>query len=242
MENEKKVAVVTGGSRGIGRAIVTALAESGCLVHFNYARDAEAARAVSDATGAVAERIDIRETENVSRWIKTIHKERKRIDILVNNAGVTRDTLLATMSEEAWRTVIETNLTGAWNAARAVIRPMLRQREGRIINISSVSGVLGAPGQVNYAAAKAGLIGMTKALAREVASRGITVNAVAPGYIETEMFLAMPEEARQAACAQVPLGRIGTPEEVAALVTFLALGPTDYLTGQVICLDGGLAM
>ncbi|RME03933.1 MAG: SDR family oxidoreductase [Deltaproteobacteria bacterium] len=242
MENGKKVAVVTGGSRGIGRAIVTSLAETGCVVHFNYARDADAAQAVSDATGATAQQVDIRDTQGVSQWIKAIHKQCRRIDILVNNAGITCDTLLATMSEEAWHRVIETNLTGAWNAARAVIRPMLRQRGGRILNISSVSGVLGAPGQVNYAAAKAGMIGMTKALAREVASRGITVNAVAPGYIDTEMFQAMPEEARQAARAQVPLGRIGTPQEVAALVTFLALGPTDYLTGQVICLDGGLAM
>jgi 3-oxoacyl-[acyl-carrier protein] reductase len=240
-----KVALVTGGSRGIGLAIVHALADAGAAVAL-CARHAEAAveaaKAVESRGGqALAVRADVGNPEAAERLVTACLERFGRLDVLVNNAGVTRDSLVLRMKDEEWDQVLAVNLAGAFRCARAALRPMLKQKQGgRIINISSVVGSMGNAGQANYVASKAGLAGLTKALAREVASRGITVNAVAPGFIETEMTASLPEAAKAAYLAQIPLGRFGATQEVAAAVVFLASEGAGYITGQIIHVNGGM--
>lgn len=241
---EGKVAVVTGGSRGIGRAIALRLSAEGVKVAIG-GRNLEAAERVVaeiEAAGAVGAAVaaDISRESDADGLIQTSIKRFGRLDILVNNAGITKDGLLVRMKEEDWDTVLDINLKGAFFATRAALRPMLRAQAGRIVNISSIAGMMGIPGQANYSAAKAGLIGFTKAVAKEVASRSITVNAVAPGFIETEMTAVLSEDRKRAYLSQIPMGRFGDPTEVAALVSFLVSEAAGYITGQVITIDGGL--
>ena len=247
MKLENRIALVTGASRGIGRAIALALAKEGADVIVNYASSAEAAKEVVSeikALGrkAIALKFDVASFDEVQNAVKEAEENFGPIDILVNNAGITRDTLLMRMKEEDWDKVLGVNLKGAFNCSKAVIQGMMKRRFGRIINISSVIAFSGNPGQTNYAAAKAGLIGLTKSLAREVATRGITVNAVAPGYIETDMTAKIPEKIKQAILAQIPMGRVGKAEEVAPAVVFLASEEASYITGAVIHVNGGLYM
>ena len=242
-----KSAVVTGGSRGIGRAIVLRLAEQGADVCFSYRGNAAAAQeVVGDVTSlgrqAVSVQADVTKPESAEELVKAALDARGKVDILVNNAGVTRDDLIMRMTSESWREVLETNLFGAFYTLKAVTRPMLRARAGRIINITSVSGQAGNAGQANYSSAKAGLIGLTKAAARELASRGITVNAVAPGFVLTELTQDLPADLLEEAKQRTPLGRYGTPEDVAHAVAFLASEEAAYITGQVLAVDGGLVM
>ncbi|MCL6627470.1 3-oxoacyl-[acyl-carrier-protein] reductase [Alicyclobacillus shizuokensis] len=241
------VSIVTGASRGIGRAIAVALAQSGGQVVVNFAgREADAretARLVQEAGGqAIVEQGDVSRREDADRLVECALAAFGRVDVLVNNAGITRDTLLMRMKDDDWQAVLNTNLTGAFHMLRAVTRPMMKQRCGRIINVTSVVGMVGNAGQANYASAKAGLIGLTKSAARELAGRGITVNAVAPGLVETDMTTALPGQAKEHMLQQIPLGRIGRPEDVAAAVAFLASDAAAYITGQVIAVDGGMAM
>ncbi|MCI8505996.1 MAG: 3-oxoacyl-[acyl-carrier-protein] reductase [Lachnospiraceae bacterium] len=243
----ERIAVVTGASKGIGRAIALALAAEGCMVVVNYNGSRERAEAVvleiETAGGkAVAMGCDVSDFKAAEDFFKMVVDWYGRIDILVNNAGITKDGLLMKMSEEDFDRVVGTNLKGAFNCIRHVSRQMLKQRSGRIVNISSVSGVMGNAGQANYSASKAGVIGLTKSAARELASRGITVNAVAPGFIDTEMTQALSEKVKEQACVQIPFGRFGRPEDVAEAVAFLASEQTGYITGQVLCVDGGMAM
>lgn len=242
-----KTAIVTGGSRGIGRAVCLELAGGGANVVLCYAGNEAAAQKTAadvEAAGgkALALRCDVSDAAQVEALVKTAVERFGRVDILVNNAGVTRDNLLMRMSEEDFDAVIAANLKGTFLCMKAVSRLMLKQRYGRIVNLSSVVGLRGNAGQVNYAASKAGVIGMTKSLARELAARGVTVNAVAPGFIETDMTAAMSEAARSAAQESIPMGRLGTPEDVAKAVAFLAGDEAAYLTGQVLAVDGGMAM
>ena len=243
-----KCAVVTGGSRGIGRAIVLRLAEQGADVAFSYRGNEAAAtetRGAIEGLGrrALAYQGDVTDPGSAEGLIKgTLEAFGGKLDILVNNAGITRDDLIMRMSVDAWRDVLETNLFGAFYTLKAVTRPMLRARSGRIINISSVSGQAGQMGQANYSAAKAGLIGLTKAAARELASRGITVNAVAPGFVLTELTQDLPDELKAQITERTPLGRFGTTEEIAYAVAFLASDEAAYITGQVLAVDGGLVM
>jgi 3-oxoacyl-[acyl-carrier protein] reductase len=242
-----KVALVTGGSRGIGRAIVTRFATQGADVAFTYKGNAAAAaETVAVVVGlgrrGLAVQGDAREPTAADGVVKGVLEAFGKIDILVNNAGVTRDDLIMRMTEEAWREVLETNLFGAFWMTKAVTRPMLKARSGRIINITSVSGQAGQTGQANYSAAKAGLIGLTKASARELASRSITVNAVAPGFVLTELTQDLPEALMAEITARTPLGRFGTTEEIANTVAFLASDEAGYITGQVLAVDGGLVM
>lgn len=244
---EGKVAVVTGASRGIGRAIALKLASSGAAVVVNYngsKEKAEKVRQEIEANGGKASiyQCNVSDYEACQNMIQNIIEEYGRIDILVNNAGITRDGLLMKMSEADFDQVIDTNLKGAFNTTRFVTRQMLRQKSGRIINMASVVGVTGNAGQVNYAASKAGVIGLTKATAREVASRGITVNAIAPGFIETDMTDVLPDKVKEASVSQIPLGKFGKPEQVAAAVAFLASDDAGYITGQVLNVDGGMVM
>jgi len=243
----EKVALVTGGSRGIGAAIAHSLSEAGAAVAL-CARHLEAAESVAKAIEArggraLAVKADIGRAEDADRVVAACMDRFGRLDILVNNAGITRDGLVLRMRDEDWDQVLAVNLAGAFRCARAALRPMLKQKQGgRIISIGSVVGSMGNAGQANYAAAKAGLIGLTKALAREVASRGVTVNAVSPGFIDTDLTAGLPESVRRTSLTQIPLGRFGTAGDVAAAVTFLASDGAAYITGQVIHVNGGLYM
>lgn len=244
---EGRVAIVTGASGALGRAIATALAAEGAAVIVHYGSNRDAAEAVVDAIrgqGGRAQSVqaDLSVPDQAQRLVEAAISAFGGVHVLVNNAGIARDTLVLRMKEEDWQTVINTNLSGAFYCTKAVLREFVRRRGGRIINITSVAGQIGTAGQANYAAAKAGLIGLTKAVAREVASRGITVNAVAPGFIEAGMTLQLSAEVVKGYLEQVPLGRAGKPEEVAAAVVFLASDDAAYITGAVLNVDGGLVM
>ena len=244
---EEKIAVVTGASRGIGRAIAKELALKGAFVIVNYNGSKQAAdetvNEITQAGGkAVGVQCNVADAAECEAFINNIISEYGRIDILVNNAGITRDNLLMKMSEEEFDAVIDTNLKGAFNCIKHVSRQMLKQKGGRNINISSVSGVMGNAGQANYCASKAGVIGLTKSVAREIGSRGITVNAIAPGFIDTEMTAVLPDDVKKAMGEQIPLKRFGTTEDVAQAAVFLASDRAAYITGQVLCVDGGMAM
>ena len=249
MAEEKltRTAVVTGGSRGIGRAVCVALAKQGCRVVVNYCLgEAAAAQTVElcrqQGVDAVAVQGEVSTAEGCKKLFDAAMEAYGRVDILVNNAGITRDNLLLRMTEADFDAVLNANLKGAFLCCKEAARRMVRQRYGRIINLSSVVALRGNPGQANYAASKAGLIGLTKSLARELASRNVTVNAVAPGFIETDMTAALPEAVRTAMTGDIPLQRPGTPEDVANAVAFFAAEQSGYLTGQVLCADGGMAM
>jgi 3-oxoacyl-[acyl-carrier protein] reductase len=243
----ERAAFVTGGSRGIGRATVVALAEAGHSVGFCYGRDEEGARATQSAVDAVggkcvATRADVSDPAAVDVAFKEVEAAFGPVTVLVNNAGIAHDGLLVRMSDEQWRSVIDTNLTGAFNTIRRATPAMMKARYGRIVNVSSVAGQIGQAGQANYAAAKAGLVGLTRSVARELARRGITCNAVSPGPIVTSMTDDMPSDWRVQAETTVPLGRFGTPEECAAVITFLCSDAAGYVTGALVPVDGGLGM
>jgi 3-oxoacyl-[acyl-carrier protein] reductase len=235
-----KVALVTGGSRGIGAAISRELARGGARVAVNFRSGREAAEEIAEEVDGVALGANVGDPAEAQELIDRVEAELGDLDILVNNAGVTRDTLIARMSDEDWEDVIDTNLRGAFNTCRAVSRKMLRRRRGAIVNLSSVVGVHGNPGQANYAASKAGIIGLTKALARELGVRGVRVNAIAPGYITTELTDVLTEEQRGLILSNTPLGRLGSPEDVAAAVRFLCSDEAAFVTGDVLLVDGGL--
>lgn len=246
-EQITRVAVVTGGSRGIGRAICTALAEKGCCVVVNCQHGVQAAEETATlcrekGVQALVVQADVSAPEGCEALFSQVQKAFGRVDILVNNAGVTRDNLIMRLTEEDYDKVLNTNLKGAFLCCKAASRLMMRQRYGRIVNLSSVVGLRGNAGQTAYAASKAGVIGLTKSLAKELASRGVTANAVAPGYIATDMTAALPEAARADMVQQIPAARHGQPEEVARAVAFLADEQSSYITGQVLCVDGGMAM
>ena len=244
---ENKIAVGTGAGRGIGRGIALALAREGAMVVVNYngskERAEEVVRTIEEAGGkAAAIQCNISDFEEAKEFFANVVKEYGKIDILVNNAGITKDNLMMKMSEEEFQSVIQTNLAGTFHGVKFVTRPMMKQRQGRIINIASVSGVIGNMGQANYSASKAGVIGLTKAAAKELASRNITVNAVAPGFVATEMTDVLSDSVKEAAVATIPLGRFGEVEDIAETVVFLASDKAKYITGQVICVDGGIAI
>ncbi|MFW6208942.1 MAG: 3-oxoacyl-[acyl-carrier-protein] reductase [Spirochaetota bacterium] len=247
MNFEGKCVVITGGSRGIGAAIAEAFAEAGARVHAlsrsESERSSELEEKAKHAGGSYSwHAADITDRRALEELFDSILEDNGGIDVLVNNAGITRDGLLMRMKDADWDAVIQTNLSSVYTACKKVVRPMLKARQGCIINISSVVGIMGNAGQTNYSASKAGLIGFTKSLAREVASRGVRVNAVAPGYIDTSMTEKLNSEARTALTAQIPLGRTGKPEEIASAVLFLASDAAAYITGQALVVDGGLAM
>ena len=243
--DHRRIVVVTGGSRGLGRAVCQTFADPDTHIYFNY-RSAEAeaqetGQLIAAAGGTWdAARVDVASLQEVNTWFKTIAAESKKIDVLVSNAGITKDGLIALMKESDWDAVVETNLKGTFNCVKSVIRIMMRQRYGRIVNVTSVVGAMGNPGQANYAASKAGIIGLTKSVAKELASRGITVNAVAPGYLDTDMTAALPDNAKQAMLAAIPMGRSGTLIEIAAAIQFLASDAAAYITGQVLHVNGGM--
>ena len=242
MSLSDKVAIVTGGTRGIGRAIVEALSADGARVVLTYASNSALADETADGENIFAFKADVADSARAAEVVKEVRASLGRIDILVNNAGITRDKLLVRMSEADWDAVLDTNLKGLYNFTRPVSTAMLKQRSGTILNISSISGLVGLPGQTNYSASKAGMIGFTKALAKELARAGITVNALALGLIDTDMTRGMAEEYRQKALEQIPLGRYGQPSEVARIAKFLVSEEAAYITGQVIQVDGGLAI
>jgi 3-oxoacyl-[acyl-carrier protein] reductase len=247
MRFENQVAVVTGAGRGIGHAIAVRLAKDGARVASVSRTEANAQKTADEinaarADAAKAYAVDVADAAAIQKAAAQIFADFGRVDILVNNAGVTRDGLSMRMSLDDWDTVINTNLKGAFAFTQAVMRPMIKQRSGRIINISSIAGLTGNAGQANYAASKAGLIGLTKTLARELASRGITVNAVAPGLIETDMTTVLSDEIRQAILQKVPMGKLGEPDDIAAAVAYLASAEAKYITGQVLTVDGGMVM
>ena len=235
---EGKTALVTGGSRGIGRAIVVELAAAGAEVVFGYLTAADEAAALAEEAGARAVQADVSSAEEAQRLVE----EAGDVDILVNNAGLTRDGLLARMSDDDWRTVIDTNLSSVFYTCRAVTRPMMKKRAGAIVNISSIVGVHGNSGQTNYGASKAGIIGFTKSLARELGSRGVRANVIAPGYVKSRLTDVLPEAATEAMLTNTPLGRLGEPEDVARAVRFLCSDEASFITGEVLLVDGGLGM
>jgi 3-oxoacyl-[acyl-carrier protein] reductase len=245
MNDPAKIALVTGGSRGIGRAIVLDLARRGFAVHFTYLENEQAAFSVVDATKGfdglvVPARVDARDVAACASFVARVIAEGGRVDLLVNNAGILSDRLLAMMTTDDWRSVVDTSLNGLFGMTQLTAKQMMRQRGGRIVNLSSVSGVVGIPGQTAYSAAKAAIIGFTRSLSKELARYGATVNAVAPGFIDTEMLSALSEKQRTEARKSVPMGRFGTCEEIAGLVGYLATDAPPYLTGQVLVVDGGL--
>lgn len=242
-----KIALVTGASKGIGRAIAVALGREGAHVIVNYNGSTEQAgitcKLIKEAGGTCESmRFNVAEEEPTMEAMKNIIEKYGKLDILVNNAGITRDGLIMRMTDEDFESVLDVNLKGAFHTIRAASKQMLKQRSGRIINITSVSGIMGNAGQANYSASKAGLIGLTKATARELASRGITVNAVAPGFIETDMTDKLSDTVKENACKQIPLGKMGNPTDIAEAALFLASEKAAYITGQVLCVDGGMAM
>ena len=244
---EKKVAVVTGASRGIGRAIACELAKRGIYVVINYAgskEKAEEVKAEIEADGGEAETVqcNVADFEACQTFLKDVAKKHGHIDILVNNAGITKDGLLMGMSEEDFAKVLDTNLKGTFNCIRHVSRQMLKQKSGRIINMASVVGICGNAGQANYAASKAGVIGLTKSAAKELASRHITVNAIAPGFIQTDMTAVLSDKVKEETAKMIPMGSFGEPEDIAKAVAFLASEDARYITGQVLCVDGGMAV
>lgn len=243
----KQTAIVTGGSRGIGRAVAVRLAKDGMNLVINYRGNSAAAEETERLCRELGAEVllvqgDVSCAEDCEKLAAQAKEAFGRVDVLVNNAGITRDGLLARMTEEDFRAVLDVNLVGPWNMMKAVNRIMMKQRYGRIVNLSSVTGLMGNMGQTNYAAAKAGILGMTKSYAREVAGRGITVNAVAPGFIDTDMTEAMPEGAKDKIITGIPMGRTGKPEDVAEAVAFLASEQAGYITGEVLRVDGGMAM
>lgn len=242
-----KTAIITGAGRGIGRAVAVRLAKAGANVVINYLGNEKAAKETEDlclkeGAGATVVRGDVSCEEDCIRIVKTAVETFGTVDILVNNAGITRDGLLLRMDEKDFESVTDTNLKGTFLMTKTVIRDMMKKRSGKIINVSSIVGIQGNTGQANYAAAKAGIIGFTKAAAREMAAKGININAVAPGFIETDMTAAMTDKAAETVTAAIPSGRLGKPEDVAETVAFLAGKESDYITGQIICVDGGLCM
>jgi len=246
--SSSRVVVITGGSRGIGRSVALKFAEEDArIILAHYDADESAARETLDtldSKGVTAEahKLNVASFGSVDRWFEDIFTRFERVDVLINNAGITRDTLLMRMTEAEWDAVLGVNLKGVFNCTRSVVRPMIKQRSGRIVSITSVVGQIGNAGQANYAASKAGVMGLTKTTARELAGRGITVNGVAPGFIDTEMTAALPAKVKESFLSQVPLGRMGTPDEVAEVVYWLCSDAASYITGQIIHVNGGMYM
>ena len=240
---QNKVVMVTGGAAGIGRATATGFVKEGAKVAICDVNP-EAGKTTAESLGpeATFQQVDVSDNQSVNDWVESVVSQYGQIDVLVNNAGITRDGLIMRMKEADWDAVLNVNLKSAFNCTKAVSKTMVKQRSGRIINLASVVGVIGNPGQANYVASKAGIIGLTKAVAKELASRNITVNAVAPGFIETDMTASLPDKAREAMVAQIPLGRAGTARDIAAAVLFLASDQAVYITGQVIHVSGGMYM